>query len=83
MISNRLQPRTCNDELSEPTMWQAVIGQPSPRVSKWDPPDTSLQTLAGQRVNDQRVNGQRVGSTVNGLGQRVTTCRVGLPRVTT
>ncbi|GJW99058.1 hypothetical protein Tco_0180866 [Tanacetum coccineum] len=60
MISRHLQPRTCNDELLEPAMWQAIIGQPSPCVSKWDPLDTSLLTLAVQRVN-----GQRASSTVN------------------
>ncbi|GJU23628.1 putative reverse transcriptase domain-containing protein [Tanacetum coccineum] len=27
--------------------WQAVIGKPPPRVSKWDPPDTSLGDVCG------------------------------------
>ncbi|GJZ04778.1 ribonuclease H-like domain-containing protein [Tanacetum coccineum] len=40
--------------------WQAIIGQPLPRVSKSDPLDTSLVACAGPRVN--------------GSGQRVATC---------
>ncbi|GKC14040.1 hypothetical protein Tco_1010822 [Tanacetum coccineum] len=49
MISRHLQPRTYNDELLEPATWQAVIGQLPPHVREWDPHDTSLLTLVGQR----------------------------------
>ncbi|GKE05706.1 hypothetical protein Tco_1397724, partial [Tanacetum coccineum] len=38
---------TCNLILVRvATMWQAVIGQPSPRVSKWDPPGTSSSDVS-------------------------------------
>ncbi|GKB04792.1 hypothetical protein Tco_0832987 [Tanacetum coccineum] len=38
---------TCNLILVRvATTWQAVIGQPSPRVSKWDPPGTSSSDVS-------------------------------------
>ncbi|GJV39212.1 ribonuclease H-like domain-containing protein [Tanacetum coccineum] len=56
-----LPPRTSHlIHVRAAATWQAVIGQPLPRVSKSDPLDTSLVVCAGLRVN--------------GSGQRVATC---------
>ncbi|GJR36799.1 hypothetical protein Tco_1212483 [Tanacetum coccineum] len=50
----------CHLLIPSASTWQAVIGQPSPRVSKWDPPDASLLTSAGQRSMGRWSTG-RVG----------------------
>ncbi|GKE05335.1 hypothetical protein Tco_1397353 [Tanacetum coccineum] len=63
-----LPPRTCHVvHVRAAATWEAVIGHPLPRVSKWDPLDMSQVTCAGQRVN-------RSSQRVNGSGQQFATC---------
>ncbi|GJZ50686.1 hypothetical protein Tco_0604876 [Tanacetum coccineum] len=55
MIAYHLVPRTCHVRC-QMAMWQAVIGQPPPRVRKRDPPDTSLLISAGQRSTPRGIH---------------------------
>ncbi|GKB66476.1 hypothetical protein Tco_0927888 [Tanacetum coccineum] len=59
MISRHLQPRTCNDELSELVTWQSVIGQPPPCGRRREPHDTSLVTC---RVATSKISLNTKGS---------------------